>query len=40
VENLTLTGTNATDGTGNALNNSITGNASANILTGLAAMIP
>src|SRR5207237_85046 len=34
VENLTLTGTNAIDGTGNELNNTITGNTAANILTG------
>ncbi|MFZ3019434.1 MAG: VCBS domain-containing protein [Gallionella sp.] len=34
VENLTLTGTAAINGTGNALNNTITGNASANMLDG------
>ena len=34
VENLTLTGTLATDGTGNALDNSLTGNAAANTLNG------
>jgi Ca2+-binding RTX toxin-like protein len=34
LENLTLTGTTAINGTGNALNNSITGNAAANVLTG------
>ena len=35
VENLTLTGTAAINGTGNQLNNSITGNSSANTLYGL-----
>ncbi|MFM2313543.1 MAG: hypothetical protein RLZZ04_2819, partial [Cyanobacteriota bacterium] len=34
VENLTLTGTTAINGTGNALNNSITGNSAANTLSG------
>ena len=34
LENLTLTGTTAVNGTGNAANNIITGNAAANILTG------
>jgi len=34
VENLTLTGTAATDGTGNALNNTLTGNGAANLLDG------
>ena len=34
LENLTLTGTTAINGTGNALNNSITGNAADNVLTG------
>jgi Ca2+-binding RTX toxin-like protein len=34
VENLTLTGTAAINGTGNALNNSLTGNAAANTLDG------
>jgi Ca2+-binding RTX toxin-like protein len=34
VENLTLTGTAAIDGTGNSLNNKIIGNASANVLDG------
>lgn len=34
VENLTLTGTYAIDGTGNALSNSITGNTAANLLAG------
>lgn len=34
VENLTLTGTTTINGTGNALNNTITGNAAANILNG------
>src|SRR5204862_488699 len=34
VENLTLTGSNAINGTGNELNNTITGNSAANILTG------
>ena len=36
IENLTLTGTAATDATGNALNNVLTGNAGANLLAGLA----
>jgi Ca2+-binding RTX toxin-like protein len=35
VENLTLTGTAAINGTGNTLNNLIIGNGAANILTGL-----
>jgi Ca2+-binding RTX toxin-like protein len=34
VENLTLTGATAINGTGNELNNSLTGNSAANILTG------
>ncbi len=34
VENLTLTGTTAINGSGNALNNTLTGNAAANILNG------
>ena len=34
VENLTLTGTTAINGTGNALNNSLTGSSAANVLTG------
>jgi Ca2+-binding RTX toxin-like protein len=34
IENLTLTGTSAINGTGNALHNVITGNAAANILDG------
>ena len=34
IENLTLTGTNALNGTGNAMNNIITGNTADNILTG------
>jgi Ca2+-binding RTX toxin-like protein len=34
VENLTLTGTTAINGTGNSLNNLITGNSAANILSG------
>jgi Ca2+-binding RTX toxin-like protein len=34
LENLTLTGTNAINGTGNSLNNAITGNSVVNILTG------
>jgi trimeric autotransporter adhesin len=36
VENLTLTGFNAIDGSGNALDNTIIGNTAANTLTGLA----
>jgi Ca2+-binding RTX toxin-like protein len=35
VENLTLTGSNTINGTGNALANVITGNSAANVLTGL-----
>jgi serralysin len=35
VERLTLTGTGSTNGTGNALGNTITGNSGANILSGL-----
>ena len=34
IENLTLTGTAAINGTGNALNNTLTGNSAANVLTG------
>jgi Ca2+-binding RTX toxin-like protein len=34
VENLTLTGTSASDGTGNDLNNVVSGNSAANILSG------
>ncbi|MFT3847433.1 MAG: M10 family metallopeptidase C-terminal domain-containing protein [Propionivibrio sp.] len=34
VEHLTLTGSGAIDGTGNALNNTLTGNSGANVLTG------
>ena len=34
VENLTLTGSNAINGTGNALDNVITGNSAANVLSG------
>ncbi|HEY8576840.1 MAG TPA: LysM peptidoglycan-binding domain-containing protein [Devosia sp.] len=34
VENLTLTGSSATNGTGNSLNNVLTGNGVANVLTG------
>ena len=34
LENLTLIGTSAINGTGNTLNNTLTGNAAANILTG------
>jgi Ca2+-binding RTX toxin-like protein len=36
LENLTLTGTTAINGTGNSLNNALVGNTAANILTGLA----
>jgi len=36
IENLVLTGSNATQGQGNALNNIITGNNAANVLSGLA----
>jgi Ca2+-binding RTX toxin-like protein len=36
VENLTLTGSDVVNGTGNALANKITGNSAANVLTGLA----
>ena len=36
LENLTLTGTAAINGTGNALNNSITGNSANNVLSGAA----
>jgi Ca2+-binding RTX toxin-like protein len=36
VENLTLTGTTAINGTGNALNNTLTGNAANNLLDGAA----
>jgi len=36
VENLTLTGTSAINGTGNASNNALTGNSANNVLTGLA----
>jgi len=36
LENLTLTGTNAVDGTGNELNNALTGNSADNILAGMA----
>ena len=36
VENLTLTGTGAVNGTGNAAGNALTGNAGANVLTGAA----
>jgi len=35
VENLTLTGTSAIDGTGNALDNVITGNSGVNVMSGL-----
>jgi|GEM_PF-467839 len=35
VENLTLTGTNSVNGTGNSINNTIVGNGGANILNGL-----
>lgn len=34
IEHLTLTGTNAINGTGNALDNMLTGNSGANVLTG------
>ena len=34
VENLTLTGTGATNGTGNGLGNAITGNGGANVIEG------
>jgi len=34
VENLTLTGTGAINATGNALDNMLTGNSSANVLSG------
>ena len=34
VENLTLTGTAATNGTGNSMNNVLTGNSAANVLSG------
>ncbi len=34
VENLTLTGTNAINGTGNGLDNALAGNSAANVLTG------
>jgi len=36
LENLTLTGTNAADGTGNELNNVLTGNSANNTLSGMA----
>jgi Ca2+-binding RTX toxin-like protein len=36
VENLTLTGTNAINGTGNELDNVLTGNSASNVLTGAA----
>ena len=36
IENLVLTGSDAVNGTGNALNNTLTGNAKANVLRGLA----
>ena len=35
IENLTLTGSSALAGTGNALGNVLTGNSGANVLTGL-----
>ena len=38
LENLTLTGTAAINGTGNTLNNSLIGNSAGNILTGGAGM--
>ena len=37
VEHLTLTGSSAINGTGNALNNTLTGNSAANVLAGGAA---
>ena len=38
MENLTLTGSAAINGTGNALNNTLTGNNGANVLSGLAGL--